>query len=137
MQLNVFTDGGSRGNPGDAAIGGIVYAPEKKILFELSKYIGVATNNEAEYTALLTILEWVSQNKTGVDRVVCNLDSKLVVEQMNRKWKIKEPRMRDLATKCWDIVAKMGTEVVFVHVRRELNTAADLLVNQALDAQQL
>ncbi len=136
MQLNVFTDGGSRGNPGDAAIGGVVYTPEKKILFELSKYIGVATNNEAEYTALLTILEWVLKNKTGVDRVVCNLDSKLVVEQMNRKWKIKEPRMRDLAQKCWDVVAKLGIEVVFVHVMRERNTAADLLVNQALDAQQ-
>ena len=137
MQLNVFTDGGSRGNPGNAGIGGVVYTPDKAVLFEFSKYIGIATNNEAEYTALLTVLEWVSKNKMGVDRVVCNIDSKLVVEQMNRKWKIKEPRMRDLAQKCWDIVDKIEKEIVFVHVMRERNTVADLLVNQALDAQQL
>lgn len=137
MQLSAFTDGGSRGNPGDAGIGGVVYHPNKEILYEFSKYIGVATNNEAEYSALLAVLEWIRDHKTGFDRVVCYLDSKLVVEQMNKKWKIKEPRMRVLAEKCWKLVSEIEKEVLFIHVAREKNKEADLLVNQALDAHQL
>lgn len=137
MQLSAFTDGGSRGNPGDAGIGGVVYSPNKEVLFEFSKYIGVATNNEAEYTALLSVLEWIKEYKSDFDGVVCYLDSKLVVEQMNKNWKIKEPRMRVLAEKCWKLVSEIEKEVLFVHVAREKNKVADLLVNQALDAHQL
>ena len=139
MQINVFTDGGSRGNPGDAGIGGIIYSESGAVLHEFSKYIGVATNNEAEYSALFTALEWILQNfeKENASIVTFYLDSKLVVEQMNRNWKIKEPRMRILAQKCWDVVEKISAKSTFVHVRREKNKEADLLVNQALDAHQL
>jgi len=138
MIINVFTDGGSRGNPGDAAIGGIILNSDKSLLYEFSKYIGTATNNEAEYLALQHVLEWVKENekKEKITRAVFHLDSKLVVEQINQNWKIKEPRMRTLAGKCWEIMEKLDCETAFTHVRREKNQEADLLVNQALDAHQ-
>lgn len=146
MQLNIYTDGGSRGNPGDAGIGGVVFTEDKSVLFEFSKYIGVATNNESEYLALEEALKWFlefqekktsSKEKTEVKKAVFHLDSKLVVEQINKNWKVKEPRMRTLAEKCWKIINQISIDTSFVHVRREFNKEADLLVNQALDAHQL
>lgn len=138
MQLHIFTDGGSRGNPGDAAIGGIVLASNKTLLYEFSKYIGLATNNEAEYQAVLHALEWVLKykKKEKVVSATFHLDSKLVVEQLNQNWKIKEPRMRTLAGKCWEAVEQISSEITFVHIKREKNKEADLLVNQALDSHQ-
>ena len=142
MQLEVFTDGGSRGNPGDAGIGGIVFGSNKLVLFEFSAYIGKTTNNVAEYTALLHVLKWLhsfesSESAEPISTITCYLDSKLVVEQMNRNWKIKDLKMKDLAQQCWSIVKTMRCQPTFVHVRREKNKVADALVNQALDAHQL
>jgi ribonuclease HI len=142
MNLNAYTDGGSRGNPGDAAIGGVVFKENKSLVYEFSKFIGVGTNNEAEYLALLHILEWTleyqnSPDSEEINSIIFNLDSKLVVEQINKNWKVKEPRMRVLATKCWEIIDKITCTTTFKHVRREFNKDADLLVNQALDAHQL
>jgi len=139
MMINVFTDGGSRGNPGDAGIGGVVFNAKKELVYEFPKYMGIATNNEAEYTALLHVLEWVADfsQKNDVSNVAFHLDSKLVVEQINKKWKIKEPRMKVLAEKCWQVIKSIKAQTSFIHVRREYNKEADLLVNQALDAHQL
>lgn len=142
MQLEVFTDGGSRGNPGDAGIGGVVYGVNKSVMFEFSEYIGETTNNVAEYTALLHVLKWLSTFENSdpsksISSITCYLDSKLVVEQINHNWKIKDPKMKELAQQCWSIVNSLRCEPVFVHVRREKNTQADALVNQALDAHQL
>ena len=157
MQLVVFTDGGSRGNPGNAAIGGVVYLQDQnsvndtqpEVLHDFSKYIGIATNNEAEYQALKTALELVFNeyfaqeslksaksiaSEKNVTTIRCLLDSKLVVEQMKKNWKIKEPRMQQLAKECETIVKKIGVPVLFEHIPREKNKVADLLVNQALDA---
>lgn len=140
MQLKIFTDGGSRGNPGDAGIGGVVYNEANEVIFEFSKYIGTATNNEAEYEAVKSALEWVKQFSTTqndqiqITKIDFFLDSKLVVEQMNKKWKIKEPRMQVLAQSCWDTIVQLQLTVTFTHVLREKNKRADLLVNQALDA---
>jgi ribonuclease HI len=139
MQLQVFTDGGSRGNPGDAAIGGIVLDAKNNLLYEFSKFIGTATNNEAEYFALYHALEWLLdyEKSVKITHTMFNLDSKLVVEQINQNWKIKEPRMRTLAGKCWELIEKLTCETKFIHVKREKNYQADLLVNQALDSHQL
>jgi ribonuclease HI len=138
MKLFIFTDGGSRGNPGNAAIGGVVFDDNKSVLYEFSKFIGTATNNEAEYSALLEILEWLvdGTNKfaSDIDEVIIHLDSKLIVEQINKNWKIKEPRLREFALKCWIIIEKLPFSVRLTHVAREKNKEADLLVNQALDA---
>lgn len=139
MQLSVYTDGGSRGNPGDAAIGGLVYSPTKEVVYEFSEFIGTATNNEAEYKAVLHAITWISGfiSDTQYDSVIFHLDSKLVVEQLNKNWKIKNDRMRMLANQCWSQLSSIPVETSFIHVRREKNSQADALVNQALDAHQL
>lgn len=135
MTLTINTDGGSRGNPGQAAIG-VVIAQDGTVITDLKKSIGVATNNEAEYQAVLSSLEWLSDNVADLnpDNIVWKLDSKLVVEQLLRNWKIKEPRMKELAQRCWTVLAALPCSYTFQHVPRAENKEADALVNQALDA---
>jgi len=139
MELHIFTDGGSRGNPGPAAIGGVVYADVKngEVVHDFSEYLGVGTNNEAEYTALLTSVQWVSEyvSNNSVEKCTWNLDSKLVVEQIQKHWKIKEPRMRVFAEQCWHLLDGLGCDWKIQYVPRAENAVADSLVNQALDAQ--
>jgi len=139
IELHIFTDGGSRGNPGPAAIGGVVYADVKngEVVHDFSEYLGVGTNNEAEYTALLTSAQWVSQyvSNNSVEKCTWNLDSKLVVEQIQKHWKIKEPRMRVFAEQCWHLLDGLGCDWKIQYVPRAENAVADSLVNQALDAQ--
>jgi ribonuclease HI len=145
--LKVFTDGGSRGNPGPAGLGGVVFqtSPEvsfeeirsSKVIHEFSEFIGTATNNEAEYLALLKILEWLGENSDEVETIDIYLDSKLVVEQINRNWKIKDERMQGFAIKAWKILSKLNDlniKTSLSHVKREKNKDADALVNQTLDA---
>lgn len=139
--LHIYTDGGSRGNPGKAGIGGVVFdATSNTELFSFSQYIGVATNNEAEYQALLFVLEWLvaqyDENKhiRSAEKIICFLDSKLAVEQVSRRWKIKDERMRAFAEKIWELIARIECEIVFTHIPRSENAEADLLVNQALDS---
>lgn len=137
MQLLAFTDGGSRGNPGDAGIGGVVYNSQEEIIHEFSAYIGLATNNEAEYTAVAALLEWLVASQNEISKVSIYLDSKLVVEQLNRKWKIKEPRLQEFANNCWKLMKQVSFPIELQHVPREKNKHADMLVNRALDAHQL
>lgn len=134
MEITIFTDGGSRGNPGLAGIG-VVVMHGSKIIFEQGKTIGIATNNDAEYQAFLLSLKWLLKEKAvqGITQITWKLDSKLVVEQLNRKWKIKEPRIREYAQKCWQILAELSVPFKIQHVLREENKHADMLVNQALD----
>lgn len=136
-KLFIFTDGGSRGNPGAAAIGVFVTDENGAVIFEHGQYLGISTNNEAEYEAFLASLTWLhSYLKTqAADQVVWQLDSKLVVEQLNKNWKIKEDRLRSKAQNCWQLLEALQVPYTITHVRRELNKEADRLVNQALDAQ--
>ena len=133
-KLKIYTDGGSRGNPGNAAIGVIVYEDFGKVVFAHSGFIGTATNNEAEYKAFLKSLKWLSENSSKVNKVDFYLDSKLVVEQINKNWKIKDERMRAFANKAWNILDNFKFKVNISHIKREKNKEADKLVNQALDA---
>lgn len=134
MILTINTDGGSRGNPGQAAIG-VVITSDQTLLGEIKKTIGVATNNEAEYSAVLSSLSWLVPRISELKptKVIWKLDSKLVVEQMSKNWKIKEPRMQELAHKCWKELAHLNCPYLFVHIPREENKEADKLVNQVLD----
>ena len=134
--LKIFTDGGSRGNPGPAGIGICVIDEDDQLLFTQSLFIGRATNNEAEYKAFLASLEWLKEYKksTTVNEVKWFLDSKLVVEQVNQNWKIKEPRLKELAQLTWKHLSSLDCKHQIVHVKRELNKQADELVNKALDA---
>lgn len=135
MQIEIFTDGGSRGNPGAAAIG-VVVKNGVEVLYEAGKTIGVATNNEAEYQAILLSLEWLKTTDLApqIQTITWKLDSKLVVEQLNKRWKIKEPRMREFAQKAWLDLGMLPITFKITHIPREQNAAADALVNQALDA---
>lgn len=137
MKLIAYTDGGSRGNPGNAAIGGVIFNEKNETLFEISKYIGIATNNEAEYQAVIAVLDWVEQSEDiQIDEIHFRLDSKLVVEQVSRRWKIKELRMRSYAEHIWQQIERLQLQnITFTHIPREENKLADALVNVALDAQ--
>ena len=135
-KLKIYTDGGSRGNPGPAGIGIFVTNQQQQPVFSESKFIGSATNNEAEYKAFLASLEWLKTyiKSTSIDKVEWFLDSKLVVEQVNQNWKIKEKRLLELAQQAWKILSSLDCKFEVFHVKREQNKQADALVNEALDA---
>ena len=130
MKLTTFTDGGSRGNPGPSAIGVVIKNQKNEIVFQLGKCIGHGTNNEAEYLALIEALK--NAYALGATEVECIMDSKLVAEQLNRNWKIKEPRLQKLFVEAWNAAAKFK-KTVFRQVPRELNKEPDKLLNKALD----
>ncbi len=132
--LKIFTDGGARGNPGPAALGIVVFQNDEEI-FRTGKFLGTNTNNEAEYSAVLESLKWIDQyaQKGSLTHVDWRLDSLLVVEQLNRKWKIKEVRLLDFAQNIWQELQKHSFSYTIQHVPRAQNAIADSLVNQALD----
>jgi ribonuclease H / adenosylcobalamin/alpha-ribazole phosphatase len=127
----VNTDGGARGNPGPAAIGAVIATPAGEVIAEIAEALGVATNNVAEYTAVVRALEHAAS--LGATSVELRSDSLLLVEQLNGRFKVKNPTLQVLHQKVRDL-AKSFETVRFSHVRRERNTAADALVNEALDA---
>lgn len=131
VTVTVFTDGGARGNPGPAAIGGVVMR-DSKTLEEFSSYIGERTNNQAEYAALLSGLERAAKF-TDTD-VRCVLDSELVVKQMTGHYKVKSPELQKLAHQVKGLEERFR-QVSYEHTRREGNVRADALVNEALDAE--
>lgn len=132
MKLIINTDGGARGNPGPAGIGVVIADEHKKIIGRHKQYIGEATNNIAEYRAL--ILALTEASKVGADNLQINMDSELIVRQMNGQYKIKEPTLKVLASEVLQLI-KSFKSVTFHHVRRELNKEADKLVNAAIDEQ--
>ena len=130
----VYFDGGARGNPGPAAIGAVVWDdaidPPAR-LASVSEYIGEATNNVAEYRAVIAGLE--AALATGARRVLVRGDSLLVIEQLRGKWKVKNAALRLLHDEARTLLAQFD-EVELEHVVRAYNTDADALVNAALDA---
>lgn len=127
----MFTDGGARGNPGPAAIGVVIKNKKHEILHKIGKYIGVATNNDAEYIALLEGLSFLVESK--YPQVECYLDSELVVKQLNGLYKVKNEKMKKYWTNIKSL-EKHFTKISYHHVKRENNKLADELVNQVLDS---
>ena len=127
--LKLYTDGGARGNPGPAGIGGVLYSGAKKI-DEFSRYLGHATNNQAEYEALIEGLH--RAKNLGAEEVECYLDSELVVKQMKREYKVKDKKLASLFVKVWN-ASLAFKKITFHHLRREKNKEADRLVNEAID----
>lgn len=124
-------DGGSRGNPGPAAFGTVIKDAESgAIVGEFAGYLGETTNNVAEYTGLLIGLEFLA-TFDAAGTVEARLDSKLVVEQMSGRWKIKNDNLRVIAIKARD--AFPPQQVTYTWVPREANKEADALVNECLD----
>ena len=133
-KLTIFTDGGARGNPGPAGIGVVVYSG--KIIKEISKYIGEATNNQAEYAALIEALNYIIENiDTEGKEIEFMLDSELVVQQLNGKYKVKNEGLKPLYDDVQTLLLDLNQKPTFTHVRREKNQEADKLVNFALDKQ--
>lgn len=129
-QVKLFTDGGARGNPGPAGVGAVITDMDGKVLVARKKFLGVATNNQAEYQALLLGLE--EAKKIGVKEVACYLDSELTVKQMRREYKVKNPGLAALFVKVWNLLPSFE-KVTFHHVLREKNVLADQLANEAMD----
>lgn len=134
--LVIHTDGGSRGNPGPAA-SAFVVEKESEIVFEDSLFLGMATNNFAEYKAVTLALEWVNKNIKEDEPVVIEflLDSELVVKQINGLYKVKDENLKKMFLTIKTDIRESGLEFTFKHVRRELNKEADRLVNLELDKQ--
>lgn len=132
QQIKIFTDGGSRGNPGPAGIGVLIELNQSEE--KISKYIGVATNNQAEYTAVLEALKYLNENFSDKDlEMEFFLDSQLVVEQLNGNYKLKNEGLKPLFWEIRDLIFSLGGKVSFSHVPREKNKTADKLVNAAID----
>lgn len=131
----VFSDGGSRGNPGNAACAFSIFEEDVEI-YHSSRYLGMMTNNEAEYWGIIDSLVYLlsdSHNLILPEKIVWNLDSNLVVEQILGNWKVKENRLKTLVEKARSLLSKFPGEVVIQHVYREANARADELVNECLD----
>ena len=128
--MRIYTDGAARGNPGHAGIGVVIEDDQGMRLNGKVKYIGKATNNEAEYHALIEGLRAVSEWKP--DRLEIYLDSKLVVEQIKDKYRVKEPRLQTLHLKAKELLSAFP-EYDIKHVERERNKGADALANRAID----
>lgn len=143
-KIIIYTDGGSRGNPGPAGIGGVISTMDdsgqvtKK--YEFGEYIGDSrTNNEAEYEALIYALNQtkriVGKKEAKQSNLQCFLDSELIVKQLNHEYRLRDERIQKYFIIIWNLMLDYNT-VEFKHVRREQNKEADALVNKALDVKE-
>jgi probable phosphoglycerate mutase len=132
VRARLFTDGGARGNPGPAAYAYVLEADDGTVLAAHGEAIGVATNNVAEYSALVAGLEKAVELHVGELEVVS--DSELMVKQMRGEYRVKNAALRELSVASARLARELGT-VSYRAVRREHNVLADRLVNEALDAE--
>jgi ribonuclease H / adenosylcobalamin/alpha-ribazole phosphatase len=131
VKARLFTDGGSRGNPGPAAAAYVLEADDGTVLAAHGEAIGVATNNVAEYRALIAGLEKALE--LGLDEVEVVSDSELLVKQMKGEYRVKNEALKELSLEAGRLARRIG-DVSYTAVRREHNELADRLVNEALDA---
>lgn len=133
-KIKIHTDGGARGNPGPSGIGIVIESAGAKKTYR--EFIGYATNNEAEYKALLFALQKVKQlygkTKAKTLALECFLDSELVVKQLNHQYKINEENIQKFFLQIWNLTVEFG-EVKYAHIPRTKNAEADRLANLALD----
>ncbi len=135
-KIIAYTDGGSRGNPGPAGIGVYIIDGEEKVLREVKQTIGNATNNYAEYYAVVIALQTLKQvigKDTKETAVELRMDSELVKKQLNGEYQIKEPGLVPLFIEIHNMRVSSFPNLTFTHVPREKNKEADRLVNEALD----
>lgn len=126
----IYCDGASRSNPGEASFGVSINLNNKEI-DTLKEYIGIATNNVAEYRGLIAALEYCVKN--NINDVEIYLDSLLVVQQVNKEFKVKSKKLGDLYSYSMTLIEKIKN-IKVIHIRREYNKRADELANEALDA---
>jgi len=132
----IHTDGGARGNPGPAAAGAVIEREDGTVMSRFGEYLGEATNNEAEYQALILALKklkaLIGAKRAKTAAVECRLDSELIARQVNGRYKIQEARLKPFFVDVWNLRLDFGA-TAFIHVPREENKDADALVNEALD----
>ena len=131
MKARLSTDGGARGNPGPAAYGYVLEAEDGTVLAAYGERIGIATNNVAEYSALIAGLEKALE--LGLDEIEVVSDSELMVKQMTGQYRVKNEALQELWSRAGRLARRVGS-VDYTAVRREHNKLADQLVNEALDA---
>ncbi len=129
-KLIIYTDGGARGNPGPGGLGVVIYNGKKEVIDKISEFLGVVTNNQAEYKAVIAALK--KAKELGGQELDFYLDSELVVKQLKREYKVKN---KDLAPLFLEIhnLSLSFKKISYTHIRREFNAAADALANEAMD----
>ncbi|MBI2052638.1 MAG: ribonuclease HI family protein [Candidatus Ryanbacteria bacterium] len=139
QKIIIYTDGGSRGNPGPAALGVVIQNAKGQTLKKYGEALGVKTNNEAEYEAVIFALKKMKQllGKEKIKNAVfeIRMDSELVCRQLLGEYKIEEERLFPLFIKIWNLKMDFG-QVLFRHIPREKNREADRMVNETLDSGQ-
>lgn len=130
MVLKVYTDGGSKGNPGPASIG-IVFKIDEKIVFTYKESIGIATNNDAEYKALIKALSKIKNQKikTKIERIEFYSDSRLMINQVKGLFKVKSGKIKEYILNIRILEQKINLPISYHYIPREKNYNADLLVN--------
>ncbi len=132
MKVIIYSDGGSRGNPGPSATGIVIKNEQGEVLANYGESLGTQTNNFAEYSAIISGLK--KAKELGATEVECIVDSKLVCEQLNRNWKVKEPTIQKLFIQAWNVMQGFK-KVSIKHTLRAGNKEADAEVNKVLDSQ--
>jgi ribonuclease HI len=134
--IKIFSDGGARGNPGHAASAYVIYDSEE-VISQNSKYLGIATNNVAEYSGVILALEALLEMNLKDDEVSFRMDSELVVKQLTGVYRIKNADLMDLSIKVKKLLNTLletkNLKITFTHVPRSQNALADKLVNENLD----
>ena len=147
MKIILYTDGGSRGNPGIAGAGAVITDEAGKVIKEASKPLGITTNNEAEYQGVILGLETIkkhfgpsmgraSKEKIRDLDITLKLDSELVAKQLRGEYQIKEDNLGKLFLKIWNARVADFPKLTITHIPREQNAIADRLANEAMDAQE-
>lgn len=134
--IKIFTDGGSRGNPGPSALGVHIESETGETVKDIGKTLGIQTNNFAEYSAIIEALDWVLENRgelSNLEKINFFMDSKLAVMQITGMYKVKSPSLKALLITAKQKELEIGLPISYEHVYREQNTKADRMVNLALD----
>ncbi|MDP3733448.1 MAG: ribonuclease HI family protein [Candidatus Daviesbacteria bacterium] len=133
MKLIIYTDGASRGNPGRASYGFTISDEHGKLIHEQGEYIGINTNNVAEYSAVLEAFKYLKRKFQGKLNIELFADSRLIVEQLSGRFKIKNANLKILFDQIKVLEMEIG-RVFYTHIPREKNSKADALANKALDS---
>lgn len=133
--LKIYCDGGARGNPGPAAAAFVALKDGESLLYKKAKYLGTRTNNEAEYSAVILALEWLSENPSyaGTDTIHFYLDSELVTKQLSGNFKIKSKNLAKLFFVVRSLEKKLSLTTRYSHIPRVKNKLSDYMVNKVLD----
>ncbi len=135
MNLTVYTDGASRGNPGKSGAGILITFENNKKTISLKQYLGILTNNEAEYKALIIALEYITKltDTHRIFNILFLLDSQLLVNQINGVYSVKSPNIIPLYSQAKKLIENLNAVWEFRHIPRTLNREADKLANSAID----